>query len=157
LSSRPVWPGRLRSGFIARPDQKERPGRAETFDIGRAAFLEHKMLSGKIVERLTDLDAPGFTMRFHARGDVYRIAPDVVGKAGIADHACGRRAAMDAGAQAELAAPERWLLRDHFHHGKRQMTDRDGTLDLPSIESGRRHITVADGLDLVGPILLTER
>src|ERR1700741_4002347 len=114
------------------------------------------MVGSEIAERLADLDAPGLTMRFHARGNVHGITPDVVGKASIADHTRGRRAAMDAGTQAELAVTERRLPIDLLHHRQRQTTDRDGALDLPPIEARCRHVAVTDRLDLVGPVALAQ-
>src|SRR5262249_37454049 len=108
------------STLRALADQEVRPGRANSLDVGRAALLEHEPISRKVAERLAHLDAAGLAIRLHARGCVHRIAPDVVGKAGVADHAGGGRAAMDADAQAKLAAAERRLAGDLIHHGERQ-------------------------------------
>ena len=78
-----------------------------------------------VAERLAHLDAARRSVRFHARGDVHGVAPDVVGKARVADHAGGRRPAMDADAQIELAAAERRVRRVRLQHREREAPDRD--------------------------------
>src|SRR5258705_6344904 len=71
--------------LVAQSHQKVCPGGAEPFDVGRAALLEHEMIRCKIAEHLAYLDAPALAMRFHARGRVHCITPDVVGEARVAN------------------------------------------------------------------------
>src|SRR5512145_3283266 len=71
-----------RSRLTAEPltRQEERPGRAEALEIGGAALLELEFAPGQLAERLAHLDAAGQAVRLHARGEVHRIAPHVVGE-----------------------------------------------------------------------------
>src|SRR5262245_1130651 len=64
---------------------------------------------------------------------------------------------MDADAQPQLMAAERWLLADHLHHRERKPAHGCGALDRTAAETGGRHVVVADGLDLVDAISLAQR
>src|SRR5215468_1541142 len=92
------------SDVFARPDQKERPGRAKALDVGRAALLELEPVGDELAERLAHVDATRLAVRLHARGGIHGVAPDIVGEARIADDARCCRAAMDTDAQPQLMA-----------------------------------------------------
>src|SRR4051812_26255312 len=85
----------LRTG-CANAHQKECPRGAEALDVGRAALLEHERVGREVAKRLAHVDTAGLAVRLHTRSGIHRVAPHVVGKAGIADDARGRRPAMDA-------------------------------------------------------------
>src|SRR5262245_54460669 len=137
-------------------DQEKRPRLADAPDGGRAAPLEHEPVGGELAERLADMDAARLAVRLHARGGVHSIAPDVVGEAGIADHARSRRPAVDADAQPEPAAAERRLPADEVNHCEAKARNGDGALLWAALETGRRHVAVSNGLDLFNPASLAQ-
>src|SRR5262249_28506238 len=147
-------PGRER---VAHTQQEERPRRPQALDVGLAALLERERVGRQVAERFAYVDAVGQAVRLHARGGVHRVAPHVVGEARVTDDAGGRRPAVDADAQPELAAAERRLLADQLDHRQRQMSDRDRAVLLAAVEPGCRHVAVADGLDLVHAVTLAQR
>src|SRR5262244_574126 len=126
----------LPSGVFARRDQEERPGRAEALDVGRAALLELEPVGGETAERLAHVDAARLAVRFHARGGIHGVAPDIVGEARIADDARCRRTAMDADPHPQLVAAERRLLADQLHHCKRKPAHGGGALHGTAAEAG---------------------
>ena len=115
--------------------QKIAAHRADALEVGGAALLELEMVARRGAEALADMDAAGLAVRFHARGKVHRVAPDVVGEARIADDAGGGRAAMDADAHLELAPAERRLAVDRLEHRQREPADRDRALGGAAVEA----------------------
>ena len=64
---------------------------------------------------------------------------------------------MDAGAQFELAAAERRVRGVRLHHRERETADRDRAVARAAVEARRRHVAVADGLDLLDAVLFGQR
>ena len=88
-------------------------------------------------------------MRFQARGQVHRLAPDVVGKLVGADHPGHDGAARDADADAQVDALRLRQLGHDAGQRQRQPGEAAAMVVLRAADSGHGHIAVADGLDLL--------
>ena len=72
---------------------------AEAAYLGFAAFFKLERITGRVAECVADMNTAGNALRFHARGHVHGIPPQIIGNARTADHARNRGAGMDADAQ----------------------------------------------------------
>src|SRR5882757_7617905 len=79
----------------------EQPGldAALALDLDGATLLEDEQALKLFVDRARHLNRIGQAARFHAAGEVHRVAPQVIDVLALADDAGHHRAAVDADAQ----------------------------------------------------------
>src|SRR5437870_4016334 len=76
-----------------RAHEKKGPHRTDALEIAAAALLEVERILGQLAIDIAHLDAARHALRFHARGDIYGVAPNIVGESRGSDNARGSLAA----------------------------------------------------------------
>ena len=105
---------------------------------------------------LGDLDSTSAAMRFHARGGVHGVAPDIVEKLAGAYDAGHRRTGVDADAHCKLLMELGGKPSRRGEHVERHVGDRGGMAFACFRHAAGNHIGVADGLDFLKAMLLCE-
>ena len=84
----------------------EQPGLElpNALDLDRPARFEQEALAERVPHRAGHLDLAGKPVQFQPRGEVHRLAPNVVGEFVGADHAGHHRADGDADAHPQIDA-----------------------------------------------------
>jgi hypothetical protein len=118
------------------------------FDVDQSPRLEVPFIARRAREGVGHVDPSRQTVRFHPAGDVYVVAPEVIGKLVLADHPRDDRAGMDADPQAKVRMPRGYRFDVHLH-GQSHFV---GCLDVVRTRFWNtcdNHIGVADGFYLL--------
>ena len=127
---------------------------ALALDLDQPARLELVPAAQPFFDRAGDLDLPGDPQRFHARGQVDRVAPDVVDELLGPDHPGDHRPAVDSDPELH-AEPRRRLDRlEARGQVEREVRHPLGVVGRGIEQATDDHVRVADGLDLLKFVLL---
>ena len=85
------------------PGQKPGTRRADATNLNDATLVETERILDERAKRVGDLNSAWLAVRFHTRGRVYGITPDVVGESGVSDEACRGAAWLVASEMADRA------------------------------------------------------
>ena len=77
---------RLLSGLLLIPHKKKCAYWSDTFDIRRSTLFKNESTFRHGTERLANVDAVGYAMRFHTGGNIHSIAPYVIREARVTDN-----------------------------------------------------------------------
>src|ERR1700750_281269 len=139
--------------ILARADPiAEKPGArmADAANLDHAALVEAERVSDNRTKRIGNLNSTRQAMRFHARGQVYGITPDVVGEPGVTNDAGRGAAGVQADAECETRAAQGRQIGLGLHDPQGELTDCDGL--IAGVAGQAANVAIADRLDLLDAV-----
>ena len=125
---------------------------AHALHLDRSARLEGEAVAERLPHRVGHLNLAGEPVRLEPRGQIHRLAPDVVGEFVAADDARHERAAGDAGPDPEIDAVRGREPFDEIGQEQRHAGEPRQMVGLLPAHARDREIAVADGLDLLDAV-----
>src|ERR1017187_303218 len=130
---------------------------AATLNVDVAAAVETVFVFQPFVGQVGDLDAPRLPKRLQAAGEVYGVAPKVVGEFPASDDAGHDGAGADANPEVDGGVVSAVERVDLGHQVEGQFGDGFRMVGAGQGNAAGGHVSVADGLDLFQAVLEREQ